>query len=135
MAVMLAFFGCKTLQNTQRCLQLSSNRYFSRVVALSGVAVQEENKINTLKNFFSDLWDGFLLAVPKQKRSLAKRRHLRKFKALKPRDDIEDCVVCGGKKLRGKLCHNCFQWTMSLTEKVWQKQKDDGILRNDRFVK
>lgn len=126
--------GLRSFGNVAQCMRLTSNRYFSQILPISSV-VLEERKVTTLKTIFSDIWDGFLLAVPKKRRSLAKRRHLRKFKALKPRDDIEDCVVCGGKKLRGKLCHNCFQWTMSLTEKVWQKQKDDGILRKDRFVK
>lgn len=126
--------GLKLFGNVAQCMRLTNNRYLSQMLPLSSVML-EERKVSTLKSIFSDIWDGFLLAVPKKRRSIAKRRHLRKFKALKPRDDIEDCVVCGGKKLRGKLCHNCFQWTMSLTEKVWQKQKDDGILRKDRFVK
>ena len=126
--------GLNSLRNVKQCLKFTNNRYLSQMLPLSFVSL-EQRKVDTLKNVLSQIWDGFLLAVPKKRRSLAKRRHLRKFKALKPRDDIEDCVVCGGKKLRGKLCHNCFQWTMSLTEKVWQKQKDDGILRKDRFIK
>ena len=112
------------------------SRTFSQLMpASSTVLHRQSTEGKTIMQNISEIWNGFLLAVPKKRRSIAKRRWLRKFKALKPRDDIEDCVVCGGKKLRGKLCHHCFQWTMSLTEKAWQKQKDEGTLRKGRFVK
>ena len=120
-------------KHLQRGAVFSKN--FSQMIPISSAIIQQNTEEKTLSQSITDIWNGFLLAVPKKRRSIAKRRWLRKFKALKPRDDIEDCVVCGGKKLRGKLCHHCFQWTMSLTEKVWQKQKDEGVLRKDRFVK
>ena len=61
------------------------------------------------ESVLSDLRDGILWAVPKSRRSLAKRRWRRKHQALKPRNDIEDCVVCGGKKLQGHICTECFK--------------------------
>jgi len=112
------------------------NRQYSQLLPISAAAITNNDSTSyRLFNYLIDIWDGLLLAAPKKRRSIAKRRHLRKFKALKPRNDIEDCVMCGSKKLQGKLCQNCFQWTMSLTEKVWQKQKDEGGCRTDRFVK
>ena len=122
---------------TRRLVQISilHNRQCSQLLPMSAAITNNDSTSNRLLNYLIDIWDGLLLAAPKKRRSIAKRRHLRNFKALKPRNDIEDCVVCGSKKLRGKLCQNCFQWTMSLTEKVWQKQKDEGGCRTDRFVK
>ena len=104
------------------------------VVAPTSFEILKENVNNVLENI-ADIWNGFLWAAPKKRRSIAQRRHLRKFKELKPRDDIEDCVVCGHKKLMGKLCQNCFQWTMSLTEESWKKQREEGKCRRDRYVR
>lgn len=110
-------------------------RDFSYCMPIASVVDNNNTLADQVANIYNSIWDGLLLAAPKKRRSISKRRYLRKFKALKPRDDIEDCVVCGGKKLRGKLCHNCFQWTMSLTEKFWEERKQKGEYRKDRYVR
>merc|ERR1712013_956160 len=74
----------------------------------------------------SDLRDGILWAVPKSRRSLAKRRWRRKHQALKPRNEIEECVVCGAKKLQGHLCTECFRgnsWVVGKLGDVAKKEK------------
>nr|XP_012560006.1 39S ribosomal protein L32, mitochondrial [Hydra vulgaris] len=101
------------------------------LVAPTSFELLKENLDSLLEN----IWNGFLWAAPKKRRSISKRRYLRKFRELKLRDDIEDCVVCGNKKLMGKLCQNCFQWTMSLTEETWKKQREEGKCRRDRYVR
>ena len=87
------------------------------------------------KGILEELWDGFLLAVPKKRRSLAVRRRRMRARRLKPRDDIEKCLVCGAKKLAGHLCKNCFDWTMKLTEEVWEEQRKLGKLVEERHVR
>lgn len=113
----------------------SLKREFSYCLPAASVVANNDTLFTQVCNICNEIWDGLLLAAPKKRRSISKRKYLRKFKALKPRDDIEDCVVCGGKKLCGKLCHNCFQWTMSLTEKFWENQKQEGGCRKDRYVR
>ena len=115
-------------------LQKAAPKYSSCIVPVTSELVNN-NILNQISDVISRLWDGILLAAPKKRRSIAKRRHMYKFKQLEPRNDIEDCVVCGHKKLRGRLCKNCFAWTMSLTEKVWQKQRETGENRKDRYVR
>jgi len=90
---------------------------------------------SSLLERLADIWDGVLNAVPKKRRSLQQRHWRNKFKALQPRNDIEDCVVCGHKKLQGHLCNNCFKWTMTLTEKLWQKKIDSGEINTKRHVR
>ena len=76
----------------------------------------------TCAGVLQDIWESILWAAPKSRRSIAKRRFLRSTRRLKPRDDIEDCVVCGAKKLRGRLCKECFSHTMKLTKDIWKKE-------------
>lgn len=90
---------------------------------------------DSIMDILSELFDGILYAAPKKRRSLRVRRWKRKFRALKPRTDIEDCTICGHKKLMGHLCENCFSLTMKLTEQVWQKQLEDKKIHNGRHVR
>lgn len=110
----------------------SLERKYSSILPASSQLLNINNTFQSFSDVLKDIWDGFLFAAPKKRRSIAKRRHLRKFKQLKPRNDIEDCVVCGHKKLMGRLCKNCFSWTMSLTEKVWEKT---GANKWGRYVR
>ena len=96
------------------------------------VAITQRDSIIGILN---QLFDGILYAAPKKRRSLRVRRWKRKFRALKPRTDIEDCTICGHKKLMGHLCENCFSLTMKLTEQVWQKQLEDKKIHNERHVR
>ncbi len=50
-----------------------------------------------------------LFAVPKQKRSLARRKIRFKANALKVRRDIQVCPICGQMKLLNHLCQTCMQ--------------------------
>merc|ERR1712136_324416 len=87
--------------------------------AESTMALPTKTNLSSMYTLFEavmvDLRDGLLWAVPKNKRSLSKRRWLRRFRAIKPRKDIEDCVVCGSKKLIAHVCTECFRensWTV-----------------------
>ena len=115
---------------------ITYQQYVWNVTPVTTQLVNNDIIFNTFTGMLSDIWNGVLWAVPKTRRSIAKRKWLRSFRQLKPRNDIEDCVVCGHKKLMGRLCKNCFSHTMSLTEQIWKEGRgEDGKYRKDRYVR
>lgn len=127
---------CKniTTSTTRCCSSTAATTNNTMAPLLTLPLVNNDIVFSTLTGMVSDIWNGLLWAAPKQKRSLAKRRWLRSFRRMEPRRDIEDCVVCGHKKLMGRLCKNCFSLTMSLTEEVWAKDRADKY-RKDRYIR
>jgi len=79
----------------------------------------------TITIALENVWDGFLLGVPKKRRSLQVRRQKMRARYPEHRQDIEVCPVCGDKKLENFLCQKCFDRVMQETEAVWQAQQND----------
>ncbi|XP_002740678.1 large ribosomal subunit protein bL32m-like [Saccoglossus kowalevskii] len=69
------------------------------------------------------IFDGFLWAAPKSRRSLERRRTRRRAteKRLKSKPDIVACEVCGQPKLLYHLCGNCLEKVKAETEAVREK--------------
>nr|CAG4648996.1 EOG090X0IGM [Polyphemus pediculus] len=72
---------------------------------------EDSKKPFDIKNIF----DGYLLAVPTNRRS-AEKRMMRKFgsekwnnKLILPRTDLLPCNTCGHYHEKGRLCSNCYE--------------------------
>ncbi|XP_049870463.1 39S ribosomal protein L32, mitochondrial [Pectinophora gossypiella] len=97
------------------------------------LAYIHENKTPTPQKKFSlkDLvGDGFLMAVPKFRRTVEKRLK-RKFgspeyvwKMLVPKTNIKVCSDCGHHHERGRLCGNCYKKVEQETKEIQAKIKE-----------
>ncbi|XP_055371696.1 39S ribosomal protein L32, mitochondrial [Condylostylus longicornis] len=96
------------------------------------------NQRFTIKDLIGD---GFLLAVPRNRRTI-ERRWQRKFgspeyvwKLFKPKTNIRSCVQCGHDHLIGVLCPNCYEKVRKETELMQQKIEEAlGNEKVDRDV-
>ena len=72
--------------------------------------------------------DGFLLmAVPKKRTTVHKRKLRNRHKQLKNRTDIEVCAVCGNYKVEGQLCGYCVERIKEKTKAYRKEKNEDSI--------
>ncbi|XP_038220202.1 39S ribosomal protein L32, mitochondrial [Zerene cesonia] len=102
--------------------------------------IQRQRKEFSLKDFVGD---GFLLAVPKFRRTVEKRLK-RKFgspeyvwKMLVPKTNIIVCHECGHNHERGRLCGNCYKKIEAETKEIQDvivKKLGNKPIENDVIV-
>ncbi|XP_061377675.1 large ribosomal subunit protein bL32m isoform X2 [Danaus plexippus] len=119
-------------------------KYPPRELALAFDYDKPSEKI-TKKFSLNDLiGDGFLLAVPKFRRTVEKRWK-RKFgspdyiwKMLVPKTNIIVCYECGHYHENGRLCGNCYKKveaeTKEIQEKIQEKLGTNKPIENDVIV-
>ncbi|XP_073942522.1 large ribosomal subunit protein bL32m-like [Choristoneura fumiferana] len=128
------------LKNLERCF-LSSLGHPPREFAVA--YVYEEKQITPKKFSLKDIvGDGFLLAVPKFRRTVEKRL-TRKFgspdyhwKMLVPQTNIKVCQ-CGHHHERGRLCEHCYKRVEEETKLIQTQIKHklgSGPIQNDVIV-
>ena len=72
--------------------------------------------------------DGYLLmAVPKKRTTVHKRKLRNRHKQLKNRTDIEICAVCGNYKVEGQLCGYCVERIKKETKEFRKEKNEDSI--------
>ncbi|CAK1546147.1 unnamed protein product [Leptosia nina] len=102
--------------------------FFSHPPREIAYACVNEKQIQHQKFSIKDIvGDGFLLAVPKFRRTVEKRWK-RKFgspeyqwKMLVPRTNIKVCHECGHYHERGRLCGNCYKKVEAETKEIQDK--------------
>ncbi len=78
---------------------------------MSGITSQE-----------SDLWSGFLWAVPKKRTSHSKKRMRMTHKYLKPIRNYSVCSKCQNLKLLHVLCGHCLKETLKKTAELRRRK-------------
>lgn len=84
--------------------------------------------IDKVKEILDEIFDSFLLAVPKQRRS---EREIRRRRygvdnyshgchIIRPKQNIIQCHTCGHDMLVGYLCENCYQKNVEETKVIQQ---------------
>lgn len=69
------------------------------------------------------LWDSFLLAAPKKKRSKRVRRQIMQNLIPKNLKNIVQCPICDNHKLANNICPNCLQ---KYYEYVAERKKEEN---------
>ncbi|XP_033625442.1 39S ribosomal protein L32, mitochondrial-like [Asterias rubens] len=134
----------RLLQNLRFSLEKLEARLLERLgghpplapaFALQGTSLIDDQSHHN-QGSLSSIFDGFLWAVPKHRRSIQRnrkrRRAVEKLEEYIPEWKFVMCEVCGHSKMRGFICGHCLirirQESAEIRKELFETQEENNII-------